>query len=1000
MFKKLILFLCLCIVVLSSFAQDKKYQGLLWEITGNGMDKPSYLYGTMHVSNKVAFHLSEPFFSAINNSTEVALEVDPDTWLEEFAGSDNFLALYYTNFYFRDYAYLDPFEKSLDIKRKLKETVKTQLADDPELINSFMFRSDKSKSDFQENTYLDLYIYQTAKKMGKNVFGLETVAELDRDSEKSNKAKAHEDHSVKSGKNSYTWNLGDKLEEYYRRGDLYELDSINQLMSTDSVREYIVYKRNVLMVDRMLKAMKQHPLFTGVGAAHLPGEKGILELLKSKGYSVRAIEMGDNDSERKEKLENKIVERQFTKFVTPDSLISVDVPDKMFCFKEEASDQNYLCADMINGTYFTISRIKSYAAINHYSEAKIQKIVDSLIYENVPGKIIEQKNIDKNGVPGIYILNKTRKGDFQAYNIYFTPDEILIFKVSGTNENAKSEYGQRFLKSIELNLNNPNQWHQYTTRNNSFSVLMPANPVSYIQSEREYVGNKIDLLALDKKTGNSYALIRTTISNPDYFEEDTFEISMMAEDFGKKNDFKEKKRWLEDFNGRKALKALYVTPDSQSVAAMFIAQNLNFYALAVFYTTDSSMNDKYFKSFEMHNPSYSNFHEFTDSILHFKVSLPYKHIANTAMKTFSYGSIDDNPVKHVQKTETFTPPGSFETVEVGYNQYCPYDQVEDTATFIRRRRKYASYSGDFLVKRQTVHMMKDSMLIVDFLFADTNSTRQIHERAILKNGVRYILSAYVDTLLGESKYVQTFFETFRPSDTVIGTNFFADHTHLFLKDILSTDSLTRVHALEQTEEPTFGNSTAQSLMDAFQKIPKSTSYLEIKTELFKRFEDIKGKAVLPFLEKAYKDAGDTSQFQFAILTSLAKMKTADAITLYGKLITSEPPLSDDQKDFDRVFAPLYDSLLLAKTLYPELLDLMPIEEYKYQVFTLLANLVDSNQVKPAVYKNYKGIILNQAKLEIKREAATIKSGNSEKDDNYKLQNFATLLLPFYKENAV
>lgn len=49
-------------------AQDKmpkNYQGLLWEISGKGMKKPSYLYGTMHVSSKIGFNLPDSFFIAI-----------------------------------------------------------------------------------------------------------------------------------------------------------------------------------------------------------------------------------------------------------------------------------------------------------------------------------------------------------------------------------------------------------------------------------------------------------------------------------------------------------------------------------------------------------------------------------------------------------------------------------------------------------------------------------------------------------------------------------------------------------------------------------------------------------------------------------------------------------------------------------------------------------------------------------------------------------------------
>ena len=65
------------------FAQprgNEKYPSLLWEITGNGLTKPSYLFGTMHVSSKMVFHLSDSFYNAIKKVDAVALELNPDVW--------------------------------------------------------------------------------------------------------------------------------------------------------------------------------------------------------------------------------------------------------------------------------------------------------------------------------------------------------------------------------------------------------------------------------------------------------------------------------------------------------------------------------------------------------------------------------------------------------------------------------------------------------------------------------------------------------------------------------------------------------------------------------------------------------------------------------------------------------------------------------------------------------------------------------------------------------
>src|ERR1044072_6076625 len=61
---------------------SKKYPALLWKVSGRRLSKPSYLYGTMHVSNRVAYYLSEQFFEALRNVDVVGLETNPGEWLE------------------------------------------------------------------------------------------------------------------------------------------------------------------------------------------------------------------------------------------------------------------------------------------------------------------------------------------------------------------------------------------------------------------------------------------------------------------------------------------------------------------------------------------------------------------------------------------------------------------------------------------------------------------------------------------------------------------------------------------------------------------------------------------------------------------------------------------------------------------------------------------------------------------------------------------------------
>lgn len=57
---------------------------LLWQISGNGLQKPSYLFGTIHLVCKEDAQLGDSLLSAIHNTDQVYFEVDMDNLLEIF----------------------------------------------------------------------------------------------------------------------------------------------------------------------------------------------------------------------------------------------------------------------------------------------------------------------------------------------------------------------------------------------------------------------------------------------------------------------------------------------------------------------------------------------------------------------------------------------------------------------------------------------------------------------------------------------------------------------------------------------------------------------------------------------------------------------------------------------------------------------------------------------------------------------------------------------------
>ena len=258
-----------------TFAQSsKKYPSLLWKITGKDQKKPSYLYGTMHVSNRVAYYLSEQFFDALKSVEVVGLETNPGEWLENMkkTGELDELTQVREPSYGRNF-YKSAFAVSFPEKRVFQSI----LSYDPDIINGLLYRQNNSRENFEESTYIDLFIYQSASKLGKKVISLEDFAT----SEIKARLSALPDDNREQGLRKYSsYGSAQKIEDAYREGNLDVLDSLSRLNASKNTQKYLIDDRNVFFVNTIDSVMRTGTIFSGVGAAHLPGEMGVIELLR------------------------------------------------------------------------------------------------------------------------------------------------------------------------------------------------------------------------------------------------------------------------------------------------------------------------------------------------------------------------------------------------------------------------------------------------------------------------------------------------------------------------------------------------------------------------------------------------------------------------------------------------------------------------------------------------------------------------------------------------
>jgi uncharacterized protein YbaP (TraB family) len=1034
--------------------KSQKYPSLLWEISGNGLKKPSFLFGTMHVSSKLAFQLADSFYIGIRNADVVALETNPESWQED-------MSKYETeeeedggyNFRYRRGSYLSMPDDYLSINTlkfyKYDKKIERSLYSNSSTINNLLYRSyGNQSSDFEEDTYLDMYIYQCGKKWGKKVAGVERYGESMK-----LMAEAYKDAAKDKSKKerSYDRDEGyspDKLQEAYRTGNLDLLDSINKYNSFSAAfDEKFLYKRNEIQANSIDSILKTNSsLFVGVGAAHLPGNRGVIEMLRQMGYKLRPVKMGERDSQHKSSVEKIRVPVAFNTQIAEDGLFKVDIPGKFYKFGDDGSLEQRQYADMANGSYYMITRIMTNAWMWGHSVADVYKTIDSLLYENVPGKIINKTTIVRNGYRGFDITNRTRRGDMQRYNIFITPFEIIFFKMSGTGDYVKNgEEAKKFFNSIQLKgYKSGTDWKKYTPPYGGFSVELPHEP---------FIGNDGSWLydAEDKAVNAQYRIIRSDIHNYSFAEEDTFDLGLMDESFSA-SEFIDKQisRKQTTHKGYPALDCKYKDKNGSIYLTRFIIQGPHYYTLIAHGKQETSKMRNFLNSFEIKPYIYGEAKERRDTSLYYSVKTPvFPELKKTKLDipryNFSGGDDDDEESEDnllesgVFRSKVIANDTTGEKIFVSFYKAQRYFYIADSSRLDDDNVTEILDDTTCIVRLKKKYELPNKWKVWEAVVSDTGSSRALWTKTFYKDGIGFRLVTQCDTLSKPGAFVQSFFDSFVPADTLKGSNPFSKKSTLFFEDFMSKDSTAHKRAVNGVYQVKFDSTDFLLLKKTIASLNwKEKKYVDTKKLLIGKLDDIKTKQASDYLKELYYAAGDTIELQYTTLEVLLKQKTPYAYNVFRDIITVEPPVLDigtknkytdyvsvNYRAYPSSFSfnngnfldELYDSLPLTRTILPELLPLLNLDDYEQPMMQLLGQMADSNLVKPADYQIYFIKFLIEAKQELKKQTIAeknkaIKKAEEDKNDKKDINNdeekdsgnddlslYATLLLPYAETNA-
>lgn len=331
------LFFSITFFFTSTFAEAQ----LLWEISGNNLKQKSYLFGTVHVGDERVIDYASNVYPYMDNSLTVAGELDLNFMTSILAigyimsPKDSTLSKLLTK---EEYQEIKPylaknigqFAPFLDMVRPVFIMAMLQEKEQEKLAESLQKAKQAESATIEKFPALDMHLQNRARKNAQIVIGLETVKEqmtalnstpIDKQarelydyivakSKTQDSTKVENSVAILEGNDTTLVELKNSANPMETLISLYlseDIELLHDQISTEFEKESyqsLIVRRNIVMVNRMEEQMKKkltkeaqkenrkskkNIIFAAVGAGHLGGKEGMVNLLKEAGYTLTPI---------------------------------------------------------------------------------------------------------------------------------------------------------------------------------------------------------------------------------------------------------------------------------------------------------------------------------------------------------------------------------------------------------------------------------------------------------------------------------------------------------------------------------------------------------------------------------------------------------------------------------------------------------------------------------------------------------------------------------------
>ncbi len=931
------------------FSQEQWPGTFLWRISGKNLTQPSYLYGTIHLQDKRLFQFTDSLYQALEKTEGFALEIDFNEFMDSIFSRG-----------FRDVEdeILEKQEVKLDRKKMNKSAdsllkvleISENRITKKDLKKIREYRMNKLVQQGEMQTIVDGYLYGLAQRLGKWMGGIEDVTDqLDLKDEIGADLTPDEIFQPEA-------NLRRSLDELIRIYINRDLQSIANYVDgkyENGMKDKLLTQRNIKMAKRMDSLMAVRTMFFGIGAAHLPGDIGVINLLRRNGFTVEPV--FSPQSLPPEAYASKLNVIPWKK-VEDEKLFSIEMPGV-------PSDYNMLGEGVKMKVFFDLPTMTFYMAGHTIAgnnntvdlDEALEKMAKNM---GSKGNKIQAKEIMIEGVRGREGVFEIPGASFKVRLLQKKTILYMLFVGTTRNSNLSNPGINKFFSSFipkEIGTSEK-QWTKFTIPGKAFSVQLPgaAKPNKKVDESAQGTNwNFVTYDLIDEEKG-FYYLVQVRDINPGfYLEGDSTYFSLVSNDLADRFEkiISEEKLI---FQGWPALK-LTVSENTGMLLKMFnVVRGNRVYVLVVAGGTkdsDFSDVDKVFNSLVIEDYLPSQWTKFSSEGFSATVPAPIKKMPKDSTSS-------DSDILHYVSYNS-NDAISYEILKTPLSPY--YWAKNDSSFFADRLKFYMDYADSVLEKRISYN---GKLKGLDFVIQkEENNLEKL--RMFVNGDTLYTLMTFLPKKEINSENFKKFFDELRVDKEILPT-IYTKKTEQLLDALRTKDTTEFEKAVTAFDQVNFEKDDLPFLHKALleEYNTQEAEHYSVNERIVEVLEDIADTSTIRFVSDNYRKLSKEKEaIKYNLLEVLSQIKTLDSYSVLKNLLLTAIPSEGDPGNLNYH---LQDSLELTAKLYPEVLVLSKDSAFSTVLVNVTKQLLDSNLISINSILPFKQNFLEHVRKNLKK----------------------------------